>query len=89
MIRIHNDILKKCNAASSSIVHISCDKKSKEGCVYIKCNSNDNAGKVYTTLNNTWYNGKLLNVKFLRGDRYLERFPDSLNCADPVKPILQ
>jgi membrane protein Man1 len=58
MKKIHNDILTKCKAVLNSIVHIACDKKSREGCVYIKCSNNDAAGRIYITLNNTWYNGK-------------------------------
>ena len=90
-IRIHNDILDRCSSLHINnvpvILHISCDKKSKEGCVYIKCNSNDSAGVVYQILNGTWYNGKLLNVKFLRSDRYMERFPESINYNQQLKPI--
>ena len=89
-LKIHNDILKKCNQSTNDkagILHISCDKKSKEGFVYVKCVNNDAAGCVYQTLNGTWYDGKLLNVKFLRADRYLERFPDSINANQPLKPI--
>jgi hypothetical protein len=92
--RIHNDILDKFNSnnnfsdsVNNSILHISCDKKSKEGCVYVKCKTNEAAGRVYQSLNGTWYNGKLLNVKFLRSDRYLERFPDSINYSQPLQKI--
>ncbi len=90
-IRIHNDILEKCSVCSNNmatILHIICDKKSKEGCVYIKCSSNEAAGFVYQILNGTWYNGKLLNVKFLRSDRYVERFPDSISYTQQLRPIL-
>jgi hypothetical protein len=93
-IKIHNDILEKCFISSSkfgssfSILHISCDKKSKEGCVYVKCSSNEAAGHVYQNLNGTWYSGKLLNVKFLRNDRYLERFPESAHFTTHLQPIL-
>jgi len=84
MANIQNDILVKC-AGACSIVHISCDKKSKEGCVYVKCDSNASAGKVYQLLNGTWYNGNLLGVKFLRSDRYLERFPESKDFTRPLR----
>jgi len=89
-IRIHNDILERCSSLHTVpvILHISCDKKSKEGCVYIKCNSNDSSGIVYQIMNGTWYNGKLLNVKFLRSDRYMERFPESINYNQQLKPII-
>jgi hypothetical protein len=97
-VRIHNDILEKCCASrnphtnkliiiNNSILHISCDKKSKEGCVYVKCSSNEAAGRAYQALNGTWYNGKLLTVKFLRNDRYLERFPESINATKPLQQI--
>lgn len=87
--KIHNSILDKCNVnnINKTILHIACDKKSREGCVYIKCASNDAAGLVYTALNGIWYNGKLLNVKFLRSDRYVERFPESIGYNQPIKPI--
>lgn len=97
-VKIHNDILEKCctqetnfggkktkKMINTTILHIACDKKSKEGCVYIKCSSNEAAGKAYQALNATWYNGKLLNVKFLREDRYLDRYPDSINCSVPLQ----
>ena len=93
-VKIHNDILEKCSISNAkyttnnAILHISCDKKSKEGCVYVKCSSNDAAGRVYQNLNGTWYNGKLLNVKFLREDRYLERFPESANFKTPLESIM-
>ncbi len=87
--RIHNDIIEKCliNNMNKTILHIACDRKSKEGCVYIKCAGNDAAGLVYQCLNGAWYNGKLLNVKFLRSDRYLERFPESIAFTQPARPI--
>ena len=84
MNRIREDILSKC-ADVQSIVHIACDKKSKEGCVYVKCDSNMSAGRVYQILNGTWYYNKLLSVKFLRNDRYVERFPESKNSTLPLK----
>lgn len=87
-LKIQNDILEKfCNQASinTSILHIACDKRSKEGCVYIKCSSNEASGKIFQNLNGTWYNGKLLNVKFLRSDRYAERFPDSINNTSLIQ----
>ncbi|CAF0825336.1 unnamed protein product [Brachionus calyciflorus] len=84
--KIRNDILKKCpNAQSDYIVHISCDRKT--GCVYVKCNTNEAAGRVYQAINGTWYSGNLLNVKFLRSDRYLERFPESINFNTPLKMV--
>lgn len=81
--KIRYDILNKCRFVDS-ILHICCDEKSKEGCVYVKCDTNEAAGKVYQLLNGTWYDGKLLSVKFLRNDRYLERFPDSINYTRPL-----
>jgi len=85
--KIHNNIIEKCmlNNIHRAILHIAVDKKSKEGCVYVKCVNNDAAGSVYETLNGTWYNKKLLNVKFLRSDRYLERFPESIGYNKPVE----
>jgi len=92
LIKIQNDILEKCCMSSHGIqnqiiLHIAFDNKSKEGCVYVKCVSNEGAGRVYQALNGTWYSGRLLNVKFLRSDRYLERFPDSINFNKPIQYV--
>lgn len=90
-IRMHNDILEKFCAKNYGnvgyISHISFDKKNKEGIVYLKCSTNEAAGRIYQLLNGTWYNSRLLNVKFLRSDRYLERFPESVNYIRPLQPI--
>jgi hypothetical protein len=92
LIKIQNDILEKCcmspqGIQNQIILHVAFDNKSKEGCVYVKCTSNEGAGRVYQALNGTWYSGRLLNVKFLRSDRYLERFPDSINFNKPIQYV--
>ena len=47
----------------------------KEGTVYIKAASSDEAGKLFRVLHGQWYRGQLVTVKYLREERYFERFP--------------
>jgi hypothetical protein len=98
-IEIHNDIIDKCNSSSdnklspfsaplsNSILHIGVDKKSKDGCVYIKCINNLEACKIYKLLTGCWYKKNLTHVKFLKLDRYHERYPESINSTKPICKI--
>lgn len=82
------EVLRRCCSApkSPSIVHIAVDTQSVEGCVYIKCLSSDDAGRVFKTLHGQWYRGELVSVKYLREERYHERFPDARYQVSALKP---
>ncbi|XP_078676565.1 inner nuclear membrane protein Man1-like isoform X2 [Branchiostoma floridae x Branchiostoma belcheri] len=84
-VHIQDAILEKCGD-NSGIVHIAVDKSSREGCVYLKCNSHDAAGKAFRALHGSWFDGKLVTVKYLWLDRYHQRFPDALHAAGPMRP---
>ncbi|XP_049617205.1 inner nuclear membrane protein Man1 [Syngnathus scovelli] len=83
-LAIHEAILEKCSD-NSGIVHIAVDKKCREGCVYVKCLSAEHSGKAFKALHGSWFNGKLVTVKYLRLDRYHQRFPQSKACNTPLK----
>ncbi|KAJ7987986.1 hypothetical protein DPEC_G00318940 [Dallia pectoralis] len=82
---IHEAILEKC-FDNDGIVHIAVDKNSREGCVYVKCLSAEHSGKAFKSLHGSWFDGKLVTVKYLRLDRYHQRFPQAQNCNAPLKP---
>ncbi|XP_023376367.1 inner nuclear membrane protein Man1 isoform X2 [Pteropus vampyrus] len=84
-LAIQEAILEKCND-NDGIVHIAVDKNSREGCVYVKCLSPEYAGKAFKALHGSWFDGKLVTVKYLRLDRYHHRFPQALTCNTPLKP---
>ncbi|XP_076861138.1 inner nuclear membrane protein Man1 [Brachyhypopomus gauderio] len=84
-LAIHEAILEKCSD-NDGIVHIAVDKNSREGCVYVKCLSAEHAGKAFKALHGSWFDGKLVTVKYLRLDRYHQRFPQALTCSTPLKP---
>ena len=88
MWQVKEEVLRRCCSApnSPSIVHIAVDTQSAEGCVYIKCLSSDDAGKVFKTLHGQWYRGELVSVKYLREERYHERFPDARYQVSALKP---
>ncbi|XP_078595843.1 inner nuclear membrane protein Man1-like isoform X2 [Branchiostoma floridae x Branchiostoma japonicum] len=84
-VHIQDAILEKCGD-NNGIVHIAVDKSSREGCVYLKCSSHDAAGKAFRALHGSWFDGKLVTVKYLWLDRYHQRFPDALHAAGPLRP---
>lgn len=81
---VKNEIVKRCTEAK--ILHIAVDTASDEGTVYIKTESLEDAGKVFRCLHGQWYRGQLVTAKYLKLERYHERFPDSVACFTPLKP---
>ncbi|XP_072026415.1 inner nuclear membrane protein Man1-like [Amphiura filiformis] len=84
-VSIEDAILEKCTG-NDGIVHIAVDKNSREGCVYMKCATPENAGQAYRALQGSWFDGKLVTVKYLRLDRYHQRFPTAIDCKTPLQP---
>ncbi|XP_062851962.1 inner nuclear membrane protein Man1 [Trichomycterus rosablanca] len=84
-LAIQEAILEKCSD-NDGIVHIAVDKNSREGCVYVKCLSAEHSGKAFKALHGSWFDGKLVTVKYLRLDRYHQRFPQAKGCNTPLKP---
>ena len=85
-IPIQDAILEKCGA-DHQIVHMAVDKTSREGCVFLKCGTSEAAGDAFRALQAWWFDGKLVTVKFLRLERYHERFPDAVRYTNiPLKP---
>ncbi|XP_041833472.1 inner nuclear membrane protein Man1 [Melanotaenia boesemani] len=84
-LAIQEAILEKCSD-NDGIVHIAVDKNSREGCVYVKCLSAEYSGKAFKALHGSWFDGKLVTVKYLRLDRYHQRFPQAQSCSTPLKP---
>ncbi|XP_035204767.1 inner nuclear membrane protein Man1-like [Stegodyphus dumicola] len=96
-ISIRDAILEKCEG-NDGIRHIAVDTSSnevREICdfnsayfvgVYMLCSSTEAAGKAFNALHGWWFDGKLVTVKYLRYERYLERFPEAENCVEPLKP---
>lgn len=57
------------------IYDIQLDKKTC--CVYVKCKSCIDAGIIHEEMNGWWLDQRLLIVKFLREDKFHQRFPNS------------
>ncbi|KAM9323050.1 LOW QUALITY PROTEIN: inner nuclear membrane protein Man1-like [Pholidichthys leucotaenia] len=72
-LAIHQAILEKCSD-NNGIVHIAVDKNSRE-----------HSGKAFKALHGSWFDGKLVTVKYLRLDRYHQRFPQAQGCTVPLK----
>ncbi|KAI5735388.1 hypothetical protein M8J77_017663 [Diaphorina citri] len=81
---VEDALLEKCEGIN--ILHIGVDRASTEGIVFIKCASCADAGRAYRTLHGAWFNSKLVTVKYLRYERYHERFPQAKALVAPLKP---
>uniref|UniRef100_A0A182JY17 LEM domain-containing protein 2 n=1 Tax=Anopheles christyi TaxID=43041 RepID=A0A182JY17_9DIPT len=55
-------------------------------CVYVRCASAKDAGIVHDEINGWWFDNRLVSIKFLRLERYLQRFPRSLAGPACLKP---
>ncbi|XP_054712466.1 inner nuclear membrane protein Man1-like isoform X2 [Uloborus diversus] len=84
-VSIQDAILEKCEG-NDGIHHIAFDTSSNEGCVYMLCSSSEAAGKAFNALHGWWFDNKLVTVKYIRYERYLERFPEAEHCTEPLKP---
>ncbi|XP_072939921.1 inner nuclear membrane protein Man1-like [Epargyreus clarus] len=82
---IQDAILEKCDRCN--ILHIDVERTSC--CVYVKCASPTDAGIVYRSLHGWWYEGRLITVKYLRLERYMQRFPNSPSSGPYLKPTRQ
>lgn len=82
-VKIQDAILEKCDS-HCNILHIDIDRTS--GCVYVKCASPTDAGVVYRSLHGWWYEGRLITVKYLRLERYMQRFPASPSAGPFLAP---
>ncbi|KRX45784.1 Inner nuclear membrane protein Man1 [Trichinella murrelli] len=66
------------------VCHMAIDTTSKEGVVFMKMASLEEASDAFKTLHGSWFNGRLVYVKFLRPERYNKRFPEAMNANDPI-----
>ncbi|GLH05073.1 Inner nuclear membrane protein Man1, partial [Gryllus bimaculatus] len=83
-ILIQDSILEKCEDVN--VLHLFIDCSSQEGCVFMKCSSSEEAGKAYRALHGWWFDTKLVTVKYLRTERYHERFPEAVNASSSLRP---
>ncbi|XP_019769526.1 inner nuclear membrane protein Man1 isoform X2 [Dendroctonus ponderosae] len=69
------------DAVLSKIAHrcriLHCHAEVQCGVVYLKCGNEDDASVAFKNLHGWWYSGQLVTVKYLRMERYQERFPDA------------
>ena len=84
---IRSAVLEKVKIASKNgchgVVHMEVED-SPEGLVYMKCNSIESATDAFNGLHGWWCQKKLVSVKFLKPERYHQRFPDSQHLTSPI-----
>ncbi|XP_033123429.1 inner nuclear membrane protein Man1-like [Anneissia japonica] len=68
------------------ILHIAVDKNSREGCVYCKVETPVQASYAYRALQGSWFDGRLVTVKYLKSDRYYYRFPPARDMVTALVP---
>lgn len=91
---IHKEVLRRCMKQSKDgkthgIQHIHVDDRNiNDGLVYIKCDSIDTASNAFKALHGTTFSNdeqRLINVKFLKEERYYNRFPDAVTLNKALK----
>ncbi|XP_050305727.1 LEM protein 2-like isoform X2 [Anthonomus grandis grandis] len=69
------------DAVLSKVAHrchvLHCQAEVASGVVYLKCGDEEDANVAFKNLHGWWYSGQLVTVKFLRSERYQQRFPDA------------
>ncbi|XP_058121937.1 inner nuclear membrane protein Man1 [Anopheles ziemanni] len=55
-------------------------------CVYVRCATAKDAGIVHDEINGWWFDNRLVSIKFLRLERYTQRFPRSGAGPTCLKP---
>ena len=85
--QIRSAVLEKVAIASKNgshgVVHLEVED-SPEGLVYLKCISIDAATDAFNGLHGWWCQKKLVSVKFLKPERYHQRFPASVHSTTPL-----
>ncbi|PSN58467.1 Inner nuclear membrane protein Man1 [Blattella germanica] len=85
-VRIEDAVLEKCEEQDVTAMHIYVDRSNRDGCVYLKCASQEDAGRAYRALHGWWFDSHLVTVKYLRLERYHERFPEAVDATIPLHP---
>lgn len=81
---IQDAILDKVAHTTCKIFDIQLDKLTC--CVYVRCASSKDAGIIHDEVNGWWFDSRLVSIKFLRLDRYLNRFPNASSGPTCLKP---
>ena len=90
--KITNAVLEKCSLESKNSTHgiyhiVIDDRNAREGLVYVKCADVSAASLAYRALHGWWCQGKLVSVRFLKEDRYYQRFPEAADNNVPLQPL--
>lgn len=81
---IQDTILLKVCEKGCKIYDVQLDVKTC--CTYVKCASSEDAGIVHEEINGWWLDNRLVVVKFLKEDKYHQRFPNSINACTIMYP---
>lgn len=81
---IQNSIIEKVGT-ECKIYDIQIDPKTC--CVYVRCATPKDAGMVHSAVNGWWFDNRLVSIKFVRFERFLERFPESYGGPNCLRAI--
>jgi inner nuclear membrane protein Man1 len=81
---ITDTILQKLMERNCKIYDIQLDLKSC--CVYVKCATTIDAGLVHEEINGQYLDNEIAVVKFLKEDKYHQRFPESIHANSILQP---
>lgn len=79
-VSVREAVLAKC-AHRCQLLHCNVDQETSA--IYLKCQTQADAAVAYRALHGWWYAGHLVTVKYLRLERYMQRFPDAPSTGPP------
>ena len=74
-------VIERIKQHKFNVYSVDCDHRSEETAIYICCVDNTQAADIYKLFFEQKYNGETVQVKFLKLEKYLERFPFLRNCV--------
>lgn len=81
---IQDAILEKVAHTTCKIYDIQLERQTC--CVYVRCATAKDAGIIHDEVNGWWFDSRLVSIKFLQLDRYLNRFPNAPSGPTYLKP---
>lgn len=81
---IQDTILQKLRDKNCKLYDIQLDLKTC--CVYLKCGTTADAGIVHEEINGWWLDSSIIVVKFLKQEKYHQRFPSAVNANTCLQP---
>lgn len=84
LLAIQDAVLEKVAHTGCRVYDVQLDPA--QCCVYVRCATPADAGIVHEQINGWWFDSRLVSIKFLHLERYVQRFPLALGGPRCLQP---